>query len=242
MPCGGLFNPDKSKYPIFLPVLFPYTRRYPARRFESRSGYKTGTRQDCHSDPRIDSAIAAFSSELFRAVDQAPADIFSAAIAIHLQIKQVHILEHCFLQNRYADALSVLVCTEECRIRHFFQLIMLIRKAHFAPFLRRKLDFPAAPSPIPVFQNHPSKNQKGLVGKIGVGRMRRIDHFDFNHAAPEKRAMRFSRTALQNYLLSAFFASSASAANAVGSEIASSASILRLISTPATFRPFIRRE
>lgn len=142
MPCGGLFNPDKSKYPIFLPVLFPYTRRYPARRFESRSGYKTGTRQDCHSDPAYRFRDSRVQQRAVSRSRSGTCRYFSAAIAIHLQIKQVHILEHCFLQNRCADALSILVCTEECRIRHFFQLIMLIRKAHFAPFLRRKLDFP----------------------------------------------------------------------------------------------------
>ncbi len=130
MPCGGLFNPDKSKYPIFLPVLFPYTRRYPARRFESRSGYKTGTRQDCHSDPAYRFRDSRVQQRAVSRSRSGACRYFSAAIAIHLQIKQVHILEHCFLQNRYADALSILVCTEECRIRHFFQLIMLIRKAH----------------------------------------------------------------------------------------------------------------
>lgn len=187
MPCGGLFNPDKSKYPIFLPVLFPYTRRYPARRFESRSGYKTGTRQDCHSDPAYRFRDSRVQQRAVSRSRSGACRYFSAAIAIHLQIKQVHILEHCFLQNRCADALSILVCAEEYRIRHFFQIIMLIRKAHFAPFLRWKLDFPAAPSPIPVFQNHPSKNQKWLVGKIAVGRMRRIDHFDFNHATSKKK-------------------------------------------------------
>ena len=185
MPCGGLFNPEINSRFSFLFCSHIHVGIQPADS-KAAADIKPARAEIVILALRIDSAIAAFSGELFCALDQPPADIFSAAIAIHFQIKQVHILEHRFLQNRHADALSILVCAEECRIRHFFQLIMLIRKAHFAPFLWWKLDFPAAPSPIPVFQNHPSKNQKGLVGKIGVGGMRRIDHFNFNHATPEK--------------------------------------------------------
>lgn len=44
------------------------------------------------------------------------------------------------------------------------------------------------------------------------------------------------------YLFSAALAFSASTANAAGSEIASSDSILRLMSMPATFRPLISLE
>ena len=56
--------------------------------------------------------------------------------------------------------------------------------------------------------------------------------------SPKSRTGRFNIA----YLFSAALACSASIANAAGSEMASSDSILRLMSMPAIFRPFISLE
>ena len=79
------------------------------------------------------------------------------------------------------------------------------------------------------------KNKK--IEDIFQGCLRFLDSKGTNGSAPNTDiSISF------NYLLKAFFASSASAVNAAASVTARSANILRLISIPATFKPCINLE